>query len=62
MRENRLSGSEGGATSTPSSLPLSIVWSLRDKMSDEVPVPTAPPMPLILGTKKPALHALGVLG
>ena len=31
MRENRLSGSEGGATSIPSSLPLSIIQSLRDK-------------------------------
>ena len=31
MRENRLSGSEGGATLIPSSLPLSITRSLRDK-------------------------------
>jgi hypothetical protein len=31
MRENRLSGSEGGATVIPSSLPLSIIQSLRDK-------------------------------
>jgi hypothetical protein len=31
MRENRPSGSEGGATLIPSSLPLSIVKSLRDK-------------------------------
>src|ERR1700747_3530871 len=31
MRENRLSGSEGGATLIPSSLPLSIISSLRDK-------------------------------
>jgi len=31
MRENRLSGSEGGATVIPSSLPLSMVQSLRDK-------------------------------
>jgi hypothetical protein len=31
MRETRLSGSEGGATLIPSSLPLSIVQSLRDK-------------------------------
>jgi hypothetical protein len=30
MRENRLSGSEGGATLIPSSLPLSIGKSLRD--------------------------------
>ena len=30
MRETRLSGSEGGATFTQSSLPLSIVQSLRD--------------------------------
>ena len=30
MRENRLSGSEGGATLIPSSLPLSIILSLRD--------------------------------
>jgi hypothetical protein len=30
MWENRLSGSEGGATVIPSSLPLSIVPSLRD--------------------------------
>ena len=30
MRENRLSGSEGGATFIPSSLPLSIIQSLRD--------------------------------
>ena len=33
MRENRLSGSEGGATLIPSSLPLSIVQSLRDAVS-----------------------------
>jgi len=31
MRENRLSGSEGGATLIASSLPLSIIQSLRDK-------------------------------
>jgi hypothetical protein len=31
MRENRPSGSEGGATLIPSSLPLSIISSLRDK-------------------------------
>jgi hypothetical protein len=31
MRENRLSGSEGGATLIPSSLPLSFIESLRDK-------------------------------
>ena len=31
MRENRLSGSEGGATPIQSSLPLSISLSLRDK-------------------------------
>ena len=31
MRENRPSGSEGGAILIPSSLPLSIVKSLRDK-------------------------------
>src|SRR5260370_37617076 len=31
MRENRLSGSEGGATLIPSSLPLSFILSLRDK-------------------------------
>ena len=31
MRETRLSGSEGGATLIPSSLPLSIIQSLRDK-------------------------------
>ena len=31
MRENRLSGLEGGATLIPSSLPLSIIQSLRDK-------------------------------
>jgi hypothetical protein len=30
MRENPLSGSEGGATLDPSSLPLSIMESLRD--------------------------------
>jgi len=30
MRETRLSGSEGGATLTQSSLPLSIIQSLRD--------------------------------
>ena len=30
MRENRPSGSEGGATVIPSSLPLSIIQSLRD--------------------------------
>jgi hypothetical protein len=30
MRENRLSGSEGGATLIPSSLPLSIIQPLRD--------------------------------
>jgi hypothetical protein len=30
MRENRLSGSEGGATLVQSSLPLSIILSLRD--------------------------------
>ena len=33
MRENRLSGSEGGATVIPSSLPLSIIRSLRDEGS-----------------------------
>jgi hypothetical protein len=32
MRENRPSGSEGGATVIPSSLPLSIIQSLRDKV------------------------------
>jgi hypothetical protein len=31
MRENRLSGSEGGATLVQSSLPLSFIESLRDK-------------------------------
>ena len=31
MRENRLSGSEGGATLIASSLPLSISLSLRDR-------------------------------
>jgi hypothetical protein len=31
MRENRLSGSEGGATLIPSSLPLSFIESLRDR-------------------------------
>ena len=30
MRENRLSGSEGGATLIQSSLPLSFIQSLRD--------------------------------
>jgi len=30
MRENRLSGSEGGAILIQSSLPLSIILSLRD--------------------------------
>ena len=36
MRENRLSGSEGGATLIPSSLPLSIIQSLRDKDSQRL--------------------------
>jgi hypothetical protein len=31
MRENRPSGSEGGATVIPSSLPLSFIQSLRTK-------------------------------
>jgi hypothetical protein len=31
MRENRPSGSEGGATLIQSSLPLSFIQSLRDK-------------------------------
>jgi hypothetical protein len=31
MRENRPSGSEGGPILIQSSLPLSIIWSLRDK-------------------------------
>ena len=32
MRENRLSGSEGGATFIASSLPLSTIQSLRDEV------------------------------
>jgi hypothetical protein len=31
MRENRLSASEGGATLKPSSLPVSVILSLRDR-------------------------------
>jgi hypothetical protein len=38
MRENRLSGSEGGATLVQSSLPLSIILSLRDITSTSTPV------------------------
>jgi hypothetical protein len=38
MRENRPSGSEGGATLIPSSLPLSFMPSLRDKNSSSTPV------------------------
>jgi hypothetical protein len=37
MRETRLSGSEGGATLIWSSLPLSIIASLRDVVSPHRP-------------------------
>jgi hypothetical protein len=40
MRENRLSGSEGGAILIPSSLPLSINQSLRDGNPFAVPYGT----------------------
>jgi hypothetical protein len=40
MRENRLSGSEGGATVIPSSLPLSIIQSLRDAARPHRDTPT----------------------
>src|SRR5271156_5289291 len=36
MRENRLSGSEGGAILTQLSLPLSIILSLRDEFATAV--------------------------
>ena len=39
MREIRLSGSEGGATFTQSSLPLSIIQSLRDRIRHNKAVP-----------------------
>ncbi len=39
MRENRLSGSEGGATLIPSSLPLSIIRSLRDEARHNRQIP-----------------------
>jgi hypothetical protein len=44
MRENRPSGSEGGATVIPSSLPLSFIWSLRDRIhgKTEVICPDSP--------------------
>jgi hypothetical protein len=46
MRENRLSGSEGGATLIPSSLPLSIIQSLaRDKLRLGCNDPTAAAQP-----------------
>ena len=38
MRENRLSGSEGGATLIPSSLPLSFTSSLRDREASPPPI------------------------